>query len=89
MRAVAASAPNDARTTPSKASNRPVTAFIYPENNIFGVEPAVGEEVAESISFIIAPPPPGEYEITVSQGGAGVATTVVVEASQVIEPPTT
>ena len=67
----------------------PMFTAIYPENNIFGVEPGVGEEVAESISFIIAPPPPGEYEITVSQGGAGVATTVIVEASQVIEPPTT
>jgi hypothetical protein len=67
----------------------PMFTVIYPENNLFDVEPGVGKEVVESISFITAPPPPGEYEITVSLGGAGVANTVIVEAPQVIEPQTT
>ena len=63
--------------------------MIVPEDNFFDVEPGVGQVVAEAIGFIIAPPPPGEYEITVSQDGGGVANTIIVEAPQVIEPPTT
>ncbi len=40
--------------------------ITLPESNIFRVPPGVGLPVAESYGFIIAPPPPGEYEVTVS-----------------------
>ena len=73
----------------SYRTTTPMFTMIYPENNIFDIEPGVGQEVAESISFIIAPPPPGEYEVIVSQGDFGGSITVIVEAPQVIEPPIT
>ena len=41
----------------------PLFTLTFPENNIFGVEPGVAQAVSEAYSFIIAPPPPGEYEI--------------------------
>jgi hypothetical protein len=68
--------------------------FNCPENNICGVEPGVAQAVAAAYSFIIAPPPPGEYEIVFSSifsdASEQIATyTVTVEAPQVIEPPTT
>ena len=46
-------------------STSPLFTITFPENNIFGVEPGVAQAVAEEYSFIIAPPPPGEYEIFV------------------------
>jgi hypothetical protein len=73
----------------------PMFTITFPENNIVGIDPGVGQVVSEAISFIIAPPPPGEYEIDVSvtlpgnPEPVGVTTTVIVEAPQVIEPPTT
>jgi hypothetical protein len=41
----------------------PPFTLTFPENNVFDVEPGVALAVAASYSFIIAPPPPGEYEI--------------------------
>jgi hypothetical protein len=73
----------------------PLFTLTLPENNGFGVEPGVANAVAESYSFIVAPPPPGEYEIawsTTFPGATepyGATVTVTVEAPQVIEPPTT
>jgi hypothetical protein len=73
----------------------PMFTITFPENNIVGIEPGVGQVVSEAISFIIAPPPPGDYEIEVSVTLAGqtepvgATITVIVEAPQVIEPPTT
>jgi len=74
-------------------TSSPLFTLTLAENNLFGVEPGVAQAVSEGYSFIIAPPPPGEYEITGSTMFAGetepfsLTITVVVEAPQVIEPP--
>ncbi|CAN5674522.1 hypothetical protein BH24ACT5_BH24ACT5_10830 [soil metagenome] len=74
-------------------TSSPLFTLTLADDNIFGVEPGVAQAVSNSYSFIIAPPPPGEYEITGSFRLAGepepfVSTiTVIVEAPQVIEPP--
>ncbi len=76
-------------------TSSPLFTLTLAENNLFGVEPGVAQAVSEGYSFIIAPPPPGEYEITGSTQLAGepepfsLTITVVVEAPQVIEPPST
>ncbi len=71
----------------------PLFTLTFPDNNIFGVEPGVAHAVSEGFSFVIAPPPPGRYEITwlvsYPDGPLGGSATVIVEAPQVIEPPTT
>ena len=71
----------------------PLFTLTFPDNNIFGVEPGVAHAVSEGYSFVIAPPPPGRYEITwlvsYPDGPLGGSATVIVEAPQVIEPPTT
>ena len=70
----------------------PLFTVTLPENNIFGVEPGVAQAVSEAYSFIIAPPPPGEYQITFSTLTSGEpegTVNVIVEAPQVIEQPTT
>ena len=70
----------------------PLFTVTLPENNIFGVEPGVAQAVSESYSFIIAPPSPGEYQITfstVTSGEPEGTVNVIVEAPQVIEQPTT
>lgn len=50
--------------------------------------PGVALAMVEHIGFIIAPPPPGEYLITVIDEGQefAYAVTVTVEAPQIIEP---
>ena len=71
----------------------PLFTVTIPEDNPVGAEPGVAQFLAEAYSFIIAPPPPGEYEIAVSAIYAGDPypnkVTVIVQAPQVIEPPTT
>ena len=71
----------------------PLFTLTFPDNNIFGVEPGVAHAVSEGFSFVIAPPPPGRYEInwlvSYPDGPLGGSATVIVEAPQVIEPPTT
>ena len=47
-------------------STSPLFTMTFPADGIFGIRTVVGQSVSEAISFIIAPPPPGEYEITVS-----------------------
>jgi hypothetical protein len=70
----------------------PLFTMTFPENNIFGVEPGVAQSVSEAYSLIIAPPPPGEYEIVVSTMYVGDpqvysgTVNLTVEAPQVIEP---
>ena len=70
----------------------PLSTFWFPEDNFFGVPGGVAHFVADGYSFIIAPPPPGEYAITVStqfegdEGPLAVTMTVVVQEPQVIEP---
>jgi hypothetical protein len=64
------------------------------EGNVSTAPPGVALAVAETTNFIIAPPPPGDYEIVVSlsspDGSAGSRYTISVEAPQVLEaPPTT
>ena len=49
----------------------PLFTITLPENNIFGWEPGVGQEMAASYNFIIAPPPPGQYTIHTSETIAG------------------
>ena len=66
--------------------------MTLPENNVLGVEPGVAQAVSEAYSFIIAPPPPGEYKIafsTLASGQSEGAVRVIVEAPQVIEQTTT
>ncbi len=79
---------HDVTDLDSYRTTTPMFAMTLSEDNIFGYQPGVADAVAESINFIIAPPPPGEYEITVSRNSA-ITTTLIVEAPQVIEPPTT
>jgi hypothetical protein len=73
----------------------PMFTITFPEHNPVGIEPDVGQVVSDAVSFIIAPPPPGEYEIAVSATLAGnpepggVTNTIIVEAPQVTESPTT
>ena len=68
----------------------PLFTITLPERNIYGLEPQVAQAVEEGYSFIIAPPPPGEYMVTVSVGHSYAFTcTFIVETPQVIEPPTT
>ena len=74
----------------------PLFALTFAEDNIFDVPAGVGLAVANSYSFIIAPPPPGEYEITLTADFTAVGgevltgtTRVIVEAPQVIEPAAT
>jgi len=70
----------------------PLSTFWFPEDNFFGVPGGVAQFVADGYSFLIAPPPPGEYDIEVStqfeddDAPFAVAITVVVEAPQIIEP---
>jgi len=67
----------------------PVFPLPFPANHVFFEVPkeasGVALAVAEGYSFIIAPLPPGEYEIVTSSG----AYRVIVEAPQVIEPEAT
>lgn len=71
----------------------PLFTLTLPEDNFFGAEPGVAQAVSEGYGFIIAPPAPGEYEITLSVTYIGdpqqyaSTITLVVEAPQVIEPP--
>ena len=74
----------------------PLFTITFPEDNIIGAEPGVAQAVSEDYSLLIAPPPPGQYEIAISWRYAGDefpsarTVNVNVEAPQVIEsPPTT
>jgi hypothetical protein len=72
----------------------PLFTITFPEGNRFQLPPAVGHSVAAAYSFIIAPPPPGEYEIVLSITLLGEAepsidtVNLIVVAPQVIEPST-
>jgi hypothetical protein len=49
----------------------PLFTITFAEGNRFDMPPGVGQSVAAAYSFIIAPPPPGEYEIvTTTRFGA-------------------
>ena len=73
-------------------ASTPLFTFYFAEDNFFEVPEGVASAVGEGYNFIIAPPPPGEYEITVSGTDTAVPVTftttyrVIVEAPQVIEP---
>ena len=69
----------------------PLFTMNFPEDNIFGGPSGLALSVADGYSFIIAPPPPGEYEIVISTTFDGTDTFtgtihITVEEPQVIEP---
>jgi hypothetical protein len=74
-------------------TDSPMFSLTLPENHGSGVEPGVAQAVGEAYSFIVAPPPPGEYVIEWSTRYPGAAeyyggtVTVVVEAPRVIDVP--
>ncbi len=65
--------------------------ITLPESNVLGLEPGVAQAVSDGYSFIIAPPPPGTYEIATSAmysvGPFANTVTLIVEAPRVVEPP--
>jgi hypothetical protein len=69
----------------------PLFTLTFPNNNIFGVEPGVAQAVSEGYSFLIAPPPPGRYEVSwlvrYPEGPLGGSATVVVESPRVANEP--
>jgi len=74
-------------------TNSPLFTMTFEEDNFLGVPPGVALSVAEGASLLIAPPPPGEYEITVTADFTDVGgevlpgtTRVIVEVPQVSEP---
>ncbi len=73
----------------------PLFSMLFPEDNFFGVPAGVALSVADGYSFIIAPPPPGEYEISVSvlfegeDAPLAITNRVIVQEPQVIEPEAT
>ena len=73
----------------------PLFTVTFPEGNFYGVPPSVALSVASGYGFIIAPPPPGEYEITgtvafdFEEEPVANTTRIIVEAPQVIEPDAT
>jgi hypothetical protein len=70
----------------------PLFNILFPVNNFYGVEPGVAQSVTDGYAFIIAPPPPGDYEIKASimfEADDAVYDTTInltVTAPQVIEP---
>ena len=60
----------------------PLFTMTLPENNVLGAEPAVAEAVSEAYSFIIAPPPPGEYKIDFSTLASGPSEGAVASCSK-------
>lgn len=70
----------------------PAFTMLFPEDNFFGVPAGVALSVADGYSFIIAPPPPGEYEIAVSVMFEGddapyaITQTVIVQEPTIGEP---
>lgn len=78
-------------------TSSPLFTLTLPEDNFFGVPPGVALSVSDSYNILIAPPPPGEYEISVlavfeEEGEPfelGGTIRIVVEAPQVIEPEAT
>jgi hypothetical protein len=72
----------------------PLMTLNFPDDNIFGVPGGIALAVADGYSLIIAPPPPGDYEIIGSTTFDGTDTftstiQVTVEDAQVIEPEAT
>jgi hypothetical protein len=78
-------------------TSSPLFTMTFPEDNFFGVPPGVALSVSDSYSILIAPPPPGEYEITASAAFEeegeliefGGTIRIIVQAPQVIEPEAT
>ena len=69
----------------------PMFTMNFPDDNIFGVPGGPALAVSDGYSVLLAPPPPGEYEIIVSTTFDDTDTftgTIVltVEEPQVIEP---
>lgn len=79
----------------SYRSSSPLFTLNFPADNFYGVPEGVALSVSEGYNFIVAPPPPGEYEIVVSALFEGEPApfegtiTVIVEEPQVIEPEAT
>lgn len=79
----------------SYQTTTPMFTMNFGEGNFYGIEPVVASSVAESQSLLIAPPPPGVYEIvgsgTYAPDDVQFSNTVrvVVEAPIVITPEAT
>jgi hypothetical protein len=68
----------------------PMFTLNVPEYSAYyGFPTGVGLWMVLATSYIIAPPPPGEYAITTTDAGYSYTVNITVEAPQVIEPPTT
>lgn len=76
-------------------TDSPLFTLNFPEDNFFGVPEGAALSVSNGYSLLIAPPPPGEYDLTfstVSEGSPDRSTfslTVVVIAAEIIEPEAT
>jgi hypothetical protein len=70
----------------------PLFTLLLPEHNFFVAAPGAAQAVSDGYSVIIAPPAPGEYDVTVTLTYEGypepfeATIHVVVVAPQVIEP---
>ena len=73
----------------------PMFTMNFGEGNFYGLDPVVAQSVATSQSIIIAPPPPGEYEIVTTGSYPAddvefsVTVRLTVEAPTVTEPEAT
>jgi len=76
-------------------TSSPLFTMTFLEDNIYRVPSGVALSVSDSYSFIIAPPPPGEYELTTSADLFDVegelielsgTIRIVVREPQIIEP---
>jgi hypothetical protein len=70
----------------------PMFTMTFPEDNFFGVPAGAAYSVSDGYSVILAPLPPGEYEVTGSATFSGEdtlesTTRVIVVSPQIIEPP--
>ena len=73
----------------SYRSSSPLTPIVFPEDNIFGAPVGTALFVSDDYNLLIAPPPPGTYQIDLTAGPDVVVTYQVnVQAPQIIEPET-
>jgi hypothetical protein len=72
----------------SYRTDSPIFILTFPIENLYGVEPGVANAVSDSYIIVIAPPPPGEYEITATTGFVDPRGTFVGRVRIIVEAPT-